>query len=48
MPNFITSGKVKELIIKVIRKEMTYDEMASFLENQIIKKSKNNDFFKVN
>ena len=48
MPNFITSGKVKELIIKVIRKEMTYDEMASLLENQIIKKSKNNDFFKVN
>ena len=37
MPNFITSGKVKELIIKVMRKEMTYDEMASFLENQIIK-----------
>jgi hypothetical protein len=48
MPNFITSGKVKELIIKVMRKEMTYDEMASLLENQIIKKSKNNDFFKVN
>ena len=48
MPNFITSGKVKELIIKVVRKEMTYDEMASLLENQIIKKSKNNDFFKVN
>ena len=48
MPNFITSGKVKELIIKVMRKEMTYDEMASLLENQILKKSKNNDFFKVN
>lgn len=48
MPNFIKSGKVKELIIKVMRKEMTYDEMASLLENQIIKKSKNNDFFKVN
>ena len=24
MPNIITSGKVKELIIKVMRKEMTF------------------------
>jgi len=43
---FISPGKVKELMIKVIRKEMSYDEMAASLENQIMKNTKHSGLFK--
>ncbi len=46
MARFISPGKVKELMIKVIRKEMSYDEMAASLENQIMKNTKHSGLFK--
>jgi hypothetical protein len=46
MARFISPGKVKELMIKVIRKEMSYDEMAASLENQIMKNTKYSGLFK--
>ena len=33
-------------MIKVIRKEMSYDEMAAYLENQIMKNTKHSGLFK--
>jgi hypothetical protein len=45
MARFISPVKVKELMIKVIRKEMSYDEMAASLENQIMKNTKHSGLF---
>lgn len=46
MARFISPGKVKELIVKVMRKEISYDEMAASLENQIMKNTKHSGLFK--
>ena len=37
MARYLSAGILKELLIRVARKEMTYEEMSSKVQNEVIK-----------
>jgi hypothetical protein len=37
MARYLSAGTLKELLIRVARKEMTYEEMSSKVQNEVIK-----------
>ena len=37
MARYLSTGTLKELLIRVARKEMTYEEMSSKVQNEVIK-----------
>ena len=40
MARYLSAGTLKELLIRVARKEMTYEEMSSKVQNEVIKNLK--------
>lgn len=40
MARYLSAGILKELLIRVARKEMTYEEMSSKVQNEVIKNLK--------
>ena len=40
MARYLSTGILKELLIRVARKEMTYEEMSSKVQNEVIKNLK--------